>query len=1169
MNKIDLQEKIDILYNFAYENVEIDLTEKINGNINLKDIKFTSKSKFINNIKEQSLSNVSFVNFLPFSNTIVLNSKNLPITLFLNPYLNKKDPKDNKNPFNIDSAISYLFSPLVINKIVPNLLLPLINFDINFNKLPSSLLTVPIFTSLKKKISKKKFSEIISVRVRENFNKMSSLHTRISNSSSKNKLDLKPIIFQVIYSLAKIEKEYPGFRHNSLDSYNIFLNNTVVNTKYTYNGKNYYLDINENYVKIGNFSNSYIPQMFKSSSVEDKKYTYMKNKSFDVHYFLNTLINRDIKLNKIKDKDELINFIDRILPKKLRGTNKNKYYLNSDAKMKSYKEIINDKYFEDYLIKTKQNINVKISKSQQKKLNKIVGLESSASETSQGVRQLKKKEMTGGYYDKNRPIKNNPNISNDKRQVFKKRISEQPRPREPALLLEQKVYNPVVTKPPRPQPVAPFIPINQHNGMPLVNYPYPYSKIHNKVPIQKIYNITIGDPGITGNFIGEFYEDMLPDAPYPLNSLTLKDRIKLRGYVRNLLIEERDGEVMNITGGEKSFRKYVKWGPFNPYSLKNNPYEDCATRFCIYSAFYPMRYDNEKKVFNIAKDATSFNIRAYDLSIGSLYSDRLSEELKLENFNVFRDLTYYKYILSEIINKKVSPNFVNMILYKTDTATKIKYDKLVEFKLRHLPKALRNFAYKPLNLLANIDEQIENAKIFIKTFEQDYLKKILTKHSNKYKTVDDLDATVLNEYIDKIANNPEYEKQKDDLLITAGLTLDDIKINTDTASKTIQLSRYRRKMKELRNMLYMFGLDKGKSLVNSLNKDKTVQNSFNKNLTNESDKSLIIMTEGPTHNILRWASPVYNKNGAQHIMTATGFHSEEAWMSVYFQIVHIMMVLKNHNIYFRELSLGKNIFIKDVYHDAGNLGYWKYVVNGLDYYVPNHGYIVMFDSSYSDKLDVFNMKNIVSDTEFAKTKGKEEYKILSHTIFPNTNFSAMDKEARTDTNVDDEEFISTKLETDIGKEILNPDHLVERISHMRGICPTENFIKTLRSIHNTYTDKKDLNDILSTYFATYLHTRIGTLLSTIEINNISLIPVRDLTKGKMVIYQERFGEYKWAMYIRSVNTYKHKIIVDHKGNERIVFLASLRSYPENLTIDQLFKKGHKYMEEDLLDTYVM
>ena len=482
--------------------------------------------------------------------------------------------------------------------------------------------------------------------------------------------------------------------------------------------------------------------------------------------------------------------------------------------------------------------------------------------------------------------------------------------------------------------------------MPIVNYPYPYANILNKVPIQKIYNITIGDPGITGNFIGDFYEDMIPSSPYPLNSLSLEDRIKLRGYVRNILIEKMDGEEMNITEG-KSFRKYVKWGPFNPYSLSNNPYNDIGSKFTLYSVFYPMRYDQDKKLFNVAKDATSFNIRTYDLSIGSLYSDRLTDEMKLENFNVFRELTYYRFVLSEIINKKVSPNFVNMILYKVDKATKIKYKKLVEFKLRHLPKALRDIAYKPVDIVASIDEQIRNARTFLNHFKVKYPKDSLENPG------------ILNDYIKKIIEDPDKRAEAEKLVLAAGLTLEDIPIKKDIADKKEKVAIYQSKMKQLRAVLSVFGLK------------PEAFDSFE----DESKKSLILMTEGPTHNILRWASPAYNKNGSQNIMIGTGYHTEEAWMSVYFQIIHTMMVLEKHEIYFRELSLDKNIFIKDIYHDAGNVGYWKYIVNDISYYVPNLGFIVMFDSSYSDKIDIFKKKYSIDKNDFDKIRGKQDFKI--------------------------------------------------------------------------------------------------------------------------------------------------------------------------------------------------
>lgn len=1169
MNKIDLQEKLEILQNFAYDNPDKDLTEKIKGNISLKDIKFSNKSSIIGSIKEQSLGKVSFINFLPMSNTIVLNGKNLPITLFLNPYMNNKDMKDNKNPFNIDSAISYLLSPLVINKVIPNLLLPLVNFDIKFSDLPAPLLTVPIFTSMEKKIKNGKMSEMISVRVRENFNKMTSLHTRISNSSNKNKIDLKPIIFQVIYSLAKLDQEYPGFKHNSLDSHSIFLNNTSKNIKYQFNDTNYYLDIRKNFVKIGNFSSSYVPKMFKSKNTSDKKFNMMKDKAFDAHYFLNSLVYRDINKKNVANYDEMSEFIDRVLPKKLRGSNKNKYYLSEKSKMKSLKDILSDKYFDEYKIRTKEKINVMVSSEEMRKLEKYTGMTGSEDENSKGTRKIKKREMEGGYFDHSKPIKNNPNISNDKREVFKKRIAEKPKPREPPVLLEQKIYNPSTSKPTRPKPVQPFVPINQHTNMPIVNYPYPYANILNKVPIQKIYNITIGDPGITGNFIGDFYEDMIPSSPYPLNSLSLEDRIKLRGYVRNILIEKMDGEEMNITGGKKSFRKYVKWGPFNPYSLSNNPYDDIGSKFTLYSVFYPMRYDEEKKIFNVAKDATSFNIRTYDLSIGSLYSDRLTDEMKLENFNVFRELRYYKFILSEIINKKVSPNFVNLILYKIDKATKIKYQKLVEFKMRHLPKALRDIAYKPIDIVASIDEQIRNARTFLNHFKVKYptkrthepsiedLEDMLEKKSSddkKYSSRDSIeDPSILNDYIKKIIEDPEKRAEAEKLVYAAGLTLDDIPIKGDYGAKKEKIAIYQSKMKQLRNILSVFGLKR---------------TDFD-NFEDASKKSLILMTEGPTHNILRWASPAYNKNGSQNIMIGTGYHTEEAWMSVYFQIIHAMMVLEKHEIYFRELSLDKNIFIKDVYYDGGNVGYWKYIVNDVSYYVPNLGYIVMFDSSYSDKVDIFNMKKTIDKTEFEKVKGKEDFKIISTELFE-INFSKKEiDDLPSDSETDQQNHIRALLRKDIAN-ILDPTNLSNRLKHMKGIQPTDNFIKTLTSIHQSYVKGDTLADILLNNFSDYLHSRIGTSLSNSEMNNVSLIPVRNLERGKMVIYQERFGEYKWAMYAGNDSVPGKHMIVDERAASKTpksVFLASLRSYPNNLPVEHVFRKGHKYMEEDLIDTY--
>ena len=82
-------------------------------------------------------------------------------------------------------------------------------------------------------------------------------------------------------------------------------------------------------------------------------------------------------------------------------------------------------------------------------------------------------------------------------------------------------------------------------------------------------------------------------------------------------------------------------------------------------------------------------------------------------------------------------------------------------------------------------------------------------------------------------------------------------------------------------------------------------------------------------------------------------------MSVLFQVVSVFLVLDNQKIMFDELTLENNFFIKDLYSNPNNRGYWKYKIKVdineqndkegfLEYMIPNFGYLVLFDSKYSD-----------------------------------------------------------------------------------------------------------------------------------------------------------------------------------------------------------------------------
>ena len=122
--------------------------------------------------------------------------------------------------------ISYILANMVINGMTPNILLPLLSFDMNINLLDNILIPIdPFFNGYSEKLKLKNYSDIVSVRVKENYNKKISLQSYIDKHSKTKKYDIKPILFQIIYTLYNINNRYPNFKHNNLTSDTIYLVN--------------------------------------------------------------------------------------------------------------------------------------------------------------------------------------------------------------------------------------------------------------------------------------------------------------------------------------------------------------------------------------------------------------------------------------------------------------------------------------------------------------------------------------------------------------------------------------------------------------------------------------------------------------------------------------------------------------------------------------------------------------------------------------------------------------------------------------------------------------------------------------------------------------------------------------------------------------------------------
>jgi hypothetical protein len=147
-----------------------------------------------------------------------------------------------------------------------------------------------------------------------------------------------------------------------------------------------------------------------------------------------------------------------------------------------------------------------------------------------------------------------------------------------------------------------------------------------------------------------------------------------------------------------------------------------------------------------------------------------------------------------------------------------------------------------------------------------------------------------------------------------------------------------------------------------------------------SDKCIVALTESPTHNIINFATKTYEINaGPIRKMVSSGYYDDSIWLSLLFQLVYSLFIMYNHKITIVNMDLARNIYIKDLYKDESNTGYWKYRYNNIEFYVPNNGYILLIDTAYTD-IDGGLSKFKFDDEYELKYNFKIEGKIYNNRI---------------------------------------------------------------------------------------------------------------------------------------------------------------------------------------------
>lgn len=297
-------------------------------------------------------------------------------------------------------------------------------------------------------------------------------------------------------------------------------------------------------------------------------------------------------------------------------------------------------------------------------------------------------------------------------------------------------------------------------------------------------------------------------------------------------------------------------------------------------------------------------------------------------------------------------------------------------------------------------------------------------------------------------------------------------------------------------------------------------------VSDDRKKALVILTESPSFNLISWGSPQYTKKGNVYEMVHRGIHPDEEWKVILFQLLVGIYVMINEGIYIKDFDLKTNVYIRDVSADAGTK-YWLYKINGVNYYIPNLGSLVIIDTDYKS----YDVKDTEHKLHF-KDEGKpeEEYTKLFDDIIEKVKEINSDK---------DHDYIKPSL------EIFNK-------------------LDSVKTDHN-----RDISKWLEHNMSCFMNNRIGDYLKKDEINSVKDITGNEkFNHGDIVVYQEGSDEMKFGLCLEDG---ERKILKNQKDGEIIDTKGiNIHQYSKADPIVQNIKQdGINFTEENMIELYTI
>lgn len=312
-----------------------------------------------------------------------------------------------------------------------------------------------------------------------------------------------------------------------------------------------------------------------------------------------------------------------------------------------------------------------------------------------------------------------------------------------------------------------------------------------------------------------------------------------------------------------------------------------------------------------------------------------------------------------------------------------------------------------------------------------------------------------------------------------------------------------------------------------------------------SGNTLILITESPDYNLYQWASRTYVNDGAVRKMISQGFYNFDIWLGILFGMVSTLALLQVHGIYIRDMSIEKNFYVKQLQLQGPSIGYWKHVINGVSYYVPNYGFLLMLDSNYAD----------IAAPPVTSNCCERFYKIDSS--------GALGGRVRDVAKIKKQVFENYR--NIISTNAFTKEHTQNEVNK-----PPEGIMTLIQSMMND--PEEDLTVVLSTHFRKLMNNRIGTYLK----KDIELPNIRDMTsvpkKGEMVARVLGTDFYAWALALDQPSPGNVRIITKNNPDdedfvEMTVRTDELKQYAPSEKVEQTSSVTNNLSDDALLETY--